>query len=80
MDPEGEGIHRGGLQVKRLTFRERTVLELRMGTGDDGFTYTLEECGRIFRVTREMIRSVERKAYLKLWENYQEEMAFEDYK
>ncbi len=48
-----------------LTFREREILKLRYGIGD-GYTYTLEEVGRIFRVTRERVRQIEAKAVRKL--------------
>ena len=40
-------------------------LKLRYGIGD-GYTYTLEEVGRIFKVTRERVRQVEAKAIRKL--------------
>jgi RNA polymerase primary sigma factor len=32
----------------------------------DGYTYTLEEVGRIFKVTRERVRQIEAKAVKKL--------------
>ena len=48
-----------------LSYRERSVLELRYGLGD-GYCYTLEEVGSIFRVTRERIRQIEGKAIRKL--------------
>ena len=48
-----------------LTYREREILNLRLGTGD-GIFYTLEEVGRIFKVTRERVRQVEAKAIRKL--------------
>ncbi len=48
-----------------LTFREREIVKLRYGIGD-GYTYTLEEVGRIFRVTRERVRQIEAKAVRKL--------------
>ncbi|MEE9126806.1 MAG: RNA polymerase sigma factor RpoD [Planctomycetota bacterium] len=48
-----------------LTFREREIIKLRYGIGD-GSTYTLEEVGRIFRVTRERVRQIEAKAVRKL--------------
>ena len=38
--------------LKTLTYREREIIKLRYGLGD-GYTYTLEEVGRIFKVTRE---------------------------
>ena len=33
-----------------LTYREREIIKLRYGLGD-GYTYTLEEVGRKFKVT-----------------------------
>ena len=41
--------------------RQRKVLELRYGLYD-GTSYTLEEIGKIYRVTRERIRQIEAKA------------------
>jgi RNA polymerase primary sigma factor len=51
--------------LKTLTFREREIIRLRYGLVD-GYTYTLEEVGRIFRVTRERVRQIEAKAVGKL--------------
>ena len=51
--------------LKTLTYREREILKLRYGIGDR-YTYTLEEVGRIFKVTRERVRQVESKAIRKL--------------
>ena len=51
--------------LKTLTYREREIIRLRYGLGD-GYTYTLEEVGRIFRVTRERVRQIEAKAVRKL--------------
>ena len=51
--------------LRTLTYREREILKLRYGIGD-GYTYTLEEVGRIFKVTRERVRQVENKAIRKL--------------
>ena len=51
--------------LNTLTFREREIVKLRYGIGD-GYTYTLEEVGRIFRVTRERVRQIEAKAVRKL--------------
>ena len=48
-----------------LTFREREIIKLRYGLGD-GYTYTLEEVGRKFKVTRERVRQIEAKALRKL--------------
>jgi len=51
--------------LKSLTYREREIIKLRYGIGD-GYTYTLEEVGKIFKVTRERVRQVEAKAIRKL--------------
>ena len=48
-----------------LNYREREIIKLRYGIGD-GYTYTLEEVGRIFKVTRERVRQIEAKAVMKL--------------
>ncbi len=51
--------------LKTLTHREREIIRLRYGLVD-GYSYTLEECGRIFKVTRERVRQIEAKAVAKL--------------
>ncbi len=51
--------------LKTLTYREREIIRLRYGLGD-GYSYTLEEVGRIFKVTRERVRQIEAKAVRKL--------------
>ena len=51
--------------LKTLTFREREIIRLRYGLVD-GYSYTLEECGRNFKVTRERVRQIEAKAVAKL--------------
>ena len=51
--------------LKTLTYREREIIKLRYGIGD-GYAYTLEEVGRIFKVTRERVRQIEAKAVRKL--------------
>ena len=53
------------VMLRGLNYRERCIIELRFGLGD-GHEYTLEECGRIFKVTRERIRQLESKALKKL--------------
>ncbi|MBI2931251.1 MAG: RNA polymerase sigma factor RpoD [Planctomycetes bacterium] len=51
--------------LQTLSFREREIIKLRYGIGT-GYTYTLEEVGRIFKVTRERVRQIEAKAIKKL--------------
>jgi len=48
-----------------LTEREKKILLLRFGL-EDGTARTLEEVGRVFRVTRERVRQIEAKALKKL--------------
>ena len=48
-----------------LTEREQKIISLRFGL-NDGRSYTLEEVGREFNVTRERIRQIEAKALVKL--------------
>ncbi len=49
-----------------LTEREARILKLRFGIGEDT-TYTLEEVGREFNLTRERIRQIEARAIEKLY-------------
>ena len=51
-----------------LSWRERSVIEMRFGLGD-GFGYTLRDISRVFRVSRERIRQIETKAFDKLRES-----------
>ena len=51
--------------MKTLSYREREIIKLRYGLGD-GYSYTLEEVGHIFKVTRERIRQIEAKALRQL--------------
>jgi RNA polymerase primary sigma factor len=55
-----------GRVLDELTYREREILKLRYGIDNDGYTYTLEEVGRRFKLTRERIRQIEAKALRKL--------------
>jgi RNA polymerase primary sigma factor len=52
-----------------LSYREREIIRLRYGL-TDGYTYTLEEVGKIFSVTRERVRQIESKAVRKLQQPY----------
>ena len=61
-----DALHQAIYQaLKTLSYREREIIKLRYGLGD-GYCYTLEEVGQIFRVTRERIRQIEAKAVRKL--------------
>jgi RNA polymerase primary sigma factor len=51
--------------LQTLSFREREIIKLRYGIGI-GYHYTLEEVGRIFKVTRERVRQIEAKSLRKL--------------
>jgi RNA polymerase primary sigma factor len=59
------------LQV--LNHREREILRLRYGLAD-GYSYTLEEVGQIFSVTRERVRQIESKAVRKLQQPYRSQV------
>ncbi len=47
--------------LQTLDYREREIIRLRYGLAD-GYSYTLEEVGKIFSVTRERVRQIETKA------------------
>lgn len=51
--------------LEGLNYREREIIRLRYGLVD-GYSYTLEEVGKIFSVTRERVRQIEAKAVRKL--------------
>ena len=51
--------------LQMLDYREREIIRLRYGL-TDGYTYTLQEIGRIFSVTRERVRQIEAEALRKL--------------
>jgi RNA polymerase sigma factor (sigma-70 family) len=44
-----------------LSPREREIIKLRYGLAD-GYTYTLEEVGRMFDITRQQVREIEARA------------------
>jgi RNA polymerase primary sigma factor len=48
-----------------LSWRERSIIELRYGLGD-GYSYTLQEIGDVFRISRERVRQIEAIAFKKL--------------
>jgi RNA polymerase primary sigma factor len=51
--------------LESLPVKEREIVKLRYGLCD-GYTYTLEEVGNIYNVTRERVRQIEAKAVKKL--------------
>ena len=51
--------------LQSLNYREREIIRMRYGLVD-GYSYTLEEVGQIFSVTRERVRQIEAKAVRKL--------------
>ena len=55
--------------MSALNHREREILRLRYGL-TDGYSYTLEEVGNIFSVTRERVRQIETNALRKLQQPY----------
>ena len=56
-----------GRALDGLSYREREIIRLRFGLAD-GYSYTLEEVGSLFDVTRERVRQIEAKAVEKLRE------------
>jgi len=56
-----------GRALDGLSYREREIIRLRFGLAD-GYSYTLEEVGALFDVTRERVRQIEAKAVEKLRE------------
>ena len=66
------GAHLGLLKskletvLKSLTAREQEIIRMRYGLNERNYSYTLEETGRVFHVTRERIRQIESKAMKKL--------------
>jgi DNA-binding CsgD family transcriptional regulator len=51
--------------LKTLTYREREIIKLRYGLGDD-YRYTRKEVGRIFKTLPHYIQKVEKRAFRKL--------------
>ncbi len=51
--------------LNTLLPREAEILKLRFGL-NDGITHTLEQLGKIFGITRERVRQIEKKAIMKL--------------
>lgn len=63
------------LAVKELkSYREREIVKLRYGISD-GYTYTLEEVARIFKVTIGRVRYIEAKAIRHIKESIENKRA-----
>ena len=52
--------------MKSLSPREREVIQLRFGLTGDREGKTLDEVGRIFKLTKERVRQIESRALEKL--------------
>ncbi len=48
--------------LKTLSSTEREILRLRFGLTNDSRSYTLEEIGKIFKITKERVRCIESRA------------------
>ena len=53
--------------LARLTYREREIVRLRWGL--DGAAYSLDDAARVFKITREWARRIEKNALAKLHDN-----------
>ena len=63
--------------LENLSYRERRVLELRYGLGDE-HPRTLDEVGRTFNVTRERIRQIENHSLKKLQKLHEAQKLHDD--
>ena len=52
--------------LKKLSYRERHIVLLHDGIGDDIYCYTLAEIGCIFKITQARVRQIYEKAIRKL--------------
>ncbi len=60
-------MHNKLKEVQRhFPFRQAHILRLRFGLNEETRTHTLEEVGRMFNVTRERIRQIEKQALSRL--------------
>ena len=63
--------------LKSLSYREREILRLISGFGD-GYSYTLEEVGHVFKVTRERILEITKKAMTEIERNLNSDPTHDD--
>jgi RNA polymerase sigma factor (sigma-70 family) len=56
--------------LKTLTDTERQVVKLRYGL-ENGYTYTVEEVGRMLKITPEAVQEIESQAVSKLYSQKQ---------
>ena len=61
-----ENMARVRIMVDNLSYREREIIKLRYGLGEDRMCYTYEEIGRIFKVERARVHQIEARAIRKL--------------
>lgn len=61
-----------------LPFREREIIKLRYCLNDENRSYTLDEIGRIFCITRERVREIEARAMLRLQGRIKASKSFQD--
>jgi len=62
---ESELVQKTAMILSTLTQREEKIMKMRFGIGDE-VEHTLEEIGRAFKVSRERIRQIEKKALKRL--------------
>ena len=48
--------------LKHIDQRARVVMELRLGVGEHDTAYTLDDCRRILKITKERVRQIEERA------------------
>jgi len=61
--------------MEHLTYREREVIKLRYGIGEE-MAYSLEEIARIFKVGRERVSQIEMKALRKIRRTHEKQKGF----
>ena len=67
-DRTGDAMLRSRLRdilQQQLNWREREIINLRFGLGD-GYNYNLAEIGHVFKISRERVRQLEKRALAKL--------------